>query len=195
MCIPSPNDLSTKDPLAFQSLSKPVNEFKRGQSVCLVSWGKWPCLICSLTSFNPTEWSRCVPEQPNWDDSAVSCLLRTCMTPSSLTEWPSSAVLRLSKGIALEWMWNRPPWTPRRCWLDQTAFAYLLFGCKTFRCKQEQMKWASGLMNRFERSLAECVRWRVRVHACGFNEAEGSVQWAGGARSVIVLNMLCGTNG
>lgn len=36
MCIPSPNDLSTKDPLAFQSLSKPVNEFKRGQSVCVL---------------------------------------------------------------------------------------------------------------------------------------------------------------
>lgn len=48
-----------------------------------------------------------MPEQPNWVDSAVSCLLLTCMTSSSLTEGPASAVLWLSKVVSLERMFKQ----------------------------------------------------------------------------------------
>lgn len=136
--IVSPNDLSIKDPHAFQSLSKSVNEFKHRQSVCLASWRKWLCLICSLTSFKPTEWSQCVPEQPNWVDSAVSCLMCTCMTSSSLTERPASAVLWLSKGIALEWMFKQAATDalmPLTLPNTVPVFAYLLFACKSLQRK------------------------------------------------------------
>ncbi len=123
MCSSTLNDQSIKDILVFQSWP--------AEKTALV-------FICSLTPFRPTEWSQCVLAQPNWVDSTVSCLLLTCMTSSSLTEGPASAVLWLSKVVALERMFKQAIIDASALSTSPSAFgvfAFLLSSCKHLQTK------------------------------------------------------------
>lgn len=79
-----------------------------------------------------------MPEQSNWVDSAVSCLLLTHMTSSSLTERPASAVLWLSKLVALEQIFKQAIIDDSTVLTSLSAFrlfAFLLLSCKHLQTK------------------------------------------------------------
>lgn len=143
----------------------------------LVIRGNGSVFICSLTSFRPTEWSQCVPEQPNWVDSTVSCLL---LCTHGIQAFDGTACLGYPRQRHLSKCLNKPPRTTRRRCLNRAFFEvffaiFSCFGCcvvNTFKQSQQRIKCGSELINRFSLvtlgvHLSICCQC---PNTCGFNE-------------------------